>query len=160
MTIAYHEAGHAVIGRVLGIVCGPASIVPDATTAGHAVTQGPLTILDAWDARGRSRFNDLRSAYRASIMQAMAGREADRGNLTGDSGDRQDIEALLRRYDLDAAYFGLPCSNSTDFPLDRLRKATRGLCRRHRERIERIAQALLKHETLSPEKIDNLMRRS
>jgi hypothetical protein len=27
--VAYHEAGHAVIGRVLALPCGSATIVPD-----------------------------------------------------------------------------------------------------------------------------------
>jgi hypothetical protein len=37
---AYHEAGHAVIGRVLGMTCGGVTIVPDYEdrAAGHALT--------------------------------------------------------------------------------------------------------------------------
>jgi ATP-dependent Zn protease len=54
---AYHEAGHAVIGRVLGLVCGSVTIVPDAAGFGCATSKSPLATLDVWDARGRSRFN-------------------------------------------------------------------------------------------------------
>jgi ATP-dependent Zn protease len=165
---AFHEAGHAVIGRVLGLVCGSVTIVPDAVGLGCAATKSPLATLDEWDARGRSRFNgrDLRSVYRAYIMQLMAGREAAElccgpgGSFIGDGDDIRQIEHLIHcTYDLDCSYFDLPrCDPIGDFNLDRLRKATRGLCIRHREKIERVARTLVKHGTLSPEAIDTLMR--
>jgi ATP-dependent Zn protease len=166
---ACHEAGHAVIGRVLGLLCGSATVVPDAVGFGCTTVKSPLATLDEWDARGRSRFNgrDLRSIYRAYVMELMAGREAAElccgsgGSFVGDSDDIQQIDNLIyRTYHLDLSYFGLPpCNLSGDFSrLDRLRKATRGLCIRHREKIERVAQALIKHRTLSPEAIEALMR--
>ena len=39
--IAVHEAGHAVIGRVLGMECGPVTIVPDDDSLGHSITFDP-----------------------------------------------------------------------------------------------------------------------
>jgi ATP-dependent Zn protease len=166
---ACHEAGHAVIGRVLGVLCGPATVVPDAVGVGCTTVKSPLATLDEWDARGRSRLNgsrDLRSIYRAYIMELMAGREAAElccgsgASFVGDSDDIQQIDNLIHgEYPRDLSYFGLsPCNLSGDFNrLDRLRKATRGLCIRHREKIERVAQALIKHRTLSPEAIEALM---
>jgi ATP-dependent Zn protease len=162
---AYHEAGHAVIGRVLGLVCGSVTIVPDAVGFGCATTKSPLATLDVWDARGRCRLNgrDLTSVYRAYIMELMAGREAAElccgpgGDFIGDGNDIQQIDTLIHlTYDLDLERW--PSLPVGDFNLDRLRKATRGLCIRHREKIERVARALLKHCTLSPEAIDTLMR--
>ena len=166
---AHHEAGHAVIGRVLGIECGSVTIVPDAVGSGCANSKKPLATLDEWDARGRSRFNgrDLRSVYRAYIMELMAGREAAElccgpgGDFIGDGADIRQIETLIHHtYDRDlAGGLGLPGRDSNgDFNLDRLRKATRGLCIRHREKIERVARELLKCDTLSPGAIDALMR--
>jgi ATP-dependent Zn protease len=160
---AYHEAGHAVIGRVLGLLCGPATIVPDAGGFGCATIKSPLATLDAWDARGRCRCNgrDLTSVYRAYIMALMAGREAAElcfgpgGDFIGDSDDIQQIETLIHRYNLDREDW--PSPRVGDFNFDRLRKATHGLCIRHREKIELVTQALIKCRTLSPEAIDTLM---
>ena len=39
---AYHEAGHAVIGRVLTLSCGRATIKPDRAEAGHASPTTPI----------------------------------------------------------------------------------------------------------------------
>jgi ATP-dependent Zn protease len=166
---AYHEAGHAVVGRVLGLLCGSATVVPDVVGYGCTTIKSPLATLDEWDARGRSRFNgsDLRSIYRAYIMALMAGREAAElccgigGSFVGDGDDMQQIENLVHgSYHLDLSYLGLPrCDASGDFDrVDRLRKATRGLCIRHREKIERVAQTLIKDQSLSPNAIEALMR--
>ena len=51
-----HEAGHAVIGRVLTLACGPASIVPDDNSRGHAITADPYETLSQWERRGKVRF--------------------------------------------------------------------------------------------------------
>jgi ATP-dependent Zn protease len=164
---AYHEAGHAVIGHVLGLGCGSVTIVPDAVGEGCTTTKSPLATLDAWDARGRCRYNgrDLKSVYRAYIMGVMAGREAAElccgpgGDFIGDGDDIQQIETLIHRtYDLDRESWPSPSPRVGDFNLDRLRRAARHLCIRHREKIERVAQALVKRGTLSPEVIDALMR--
>jgi ATP-dependent Zn protease len=162
---SYHEAGHAVIDRVLGLVCGSVTIVPDAVGFGSATTKNPLATLDAWDARGRCRYKgrDLRSVHRAYIMGLMAGREAAElccgpgGDFIGDGDDIQQIETLIHRtYDLDLEIW--PSPRVGDFNLNRLRRAARHLCIRHREKIERVAQALVKRSTRSPEVIDALMR--
>jgi hypothetical protein len=127
---AYHEAGHAVIGRVLGLVCGSVTIVPDAVGFGCATTKSPQATLDVWDARGRCRLNgrDLTSVYRAYIMELMAGREAAElccgpgGDFIGDGNDIQQIDTLIHlTYDLDLERW--PSLPVGDFNLDRLRKA-------------------------------------
>ena len=56
---AYHEAGHAVIARVLTLASGPATIKPDYDegTAGFSITD--VNSCDAeWEKRGKARFLD------------------------------------------------------------------------------------------------------
>jgi hypothetical protein len=60
---------------------------------------------------------------------------------------------LIFQYDLDLAYFGIPRGDGDLDRLDRMRGATRHLIPRHREKIERVAQALLKHKTLSADQV-------
>src|ERR1700724_3994931 len=38
---AYHEAGHAVLGRILTLVCDSATIKPDHDSAGTSLTHDP-----------------------------------------------------------------------------------------------------------------------
>jgi hypothetical protein len=71
---AIHEAGHAVIGRVLGMICGGASVVEDHDSAGHSITEDPWDIGDRWKRRGK--FRDLHSVFVGRIMTFMAGSEA------------------------------------------------------------------------------------
>jgi len=54
---------------------------------------------------------------------------------------------------LRTCYFSLPRGDGDLDRLDRMRKATRHLVARHREKIERVAQALLKHKTLSADQV-------
>lgn len=58
---AYHEAGHAVIGRVLSVPCGDVTIVPDykKQTRGVAIVRSdPYELSDNWDERGKFRGRD------------------------------------------------------------------------------------------------------
>jgi hypothetical protein len=94
---AIHEAGHAVIGRVLGMICGHATVVQDDDSAGHAVTADPWFIHAAWEDRGK--FRDPSSVFRGRIMTFMAGREAEivcLGTCNGGDGDDR-YEISLKR---------------------------------------------------------------
>ena len=151
--IAYHEAGHAVIGRVLGMTCGVATIVPDyeALESGHAITNVDRSISD-WDARGRWRWVSM---FRARIMMLMAGRESeievfgkDADAQFGDACDLHEIDGSLDEANVDGSQ------------LDRWRMRTRGLVRRHRDAITKVATALLKHRVLSAEQIDEIVAAS
>src|SRR6266446_6649808 len=48
---AIHEAGHAVIGRVLGLTCDSATIIPneDEREAGHALIADPWKTHSDWE---------------------------------------------------------------------------------------------------------------
>jgi hypothetical protein len=153
---AIHEAGHAVVGRVLGLTCAEATIVADwnAMTAGYSKTFVERSIAD-WEARGRWR---PESMLRARIMMLMAGREAEIVLLgrhsVGDSDDRREIDLTLENSSFGYVYTG----DRPDHWLKRLRTRTRHLVRRHRNAIERVSVALLEHQELRPEVIDALVR--
>jgi ATP-dependent Zn protease len=149
-SIAYHEAGHAVIGRVLGMTCGGATIVPDyeVLEAGHALTNVERSISD-WDARGRWRWMSM---FRARIMMLMAGRESEievfgkaPDARFGDDYDLREIDVSLGEANVDGSQ------------LDKWRMKTRGLVRRHRDAITKVATALLEHRVLSAEQIDEIV---
>ncbi len=98
-------------------------------------------------------------------MMSMAGREAvleclgtrrsndrfDLGNLDNDRFDLADIDELGPKI-----YPGVSRAEWSR-RRDRLRRMTRVLVRRHHDRIERVARALLEHRTLSGKAIDALL---
>ena len=146
---AYHEAGHAVVGRILGLTCGDISIVADSkdATAGHAITHVERSVHE-WEQRGRWRY---RSLYRAGIMMLMAGREAEvvcLGHCEGGDGDDQYQIACHHHGEAEIAEEDLP----------RWRYRTRQLCLRHAEIIKRVAQKLLERKELDAKEVDALVR--
>jgi len=147
---AYHEAGHAVIGRILALPCGEATIEIDHDSSGHSVTADPWAIISEWERRGKARGYD--AAWHARIMTYMAGGEAQTALFgstpEGDGDDRYQIELMAEELDHWAALE------------PRLRKMTRMLVQRHRARIERVAEALLEQTTLTAEQLDELVGRS
>jgi len=156
---AYHEAGHAVIGRVLGLPCGQASIVEDHEdlTAGHSITGDPWQVIGAWEERGK--FRDIASVFRGRVITFMAGAEAEKefGFVPqGDYDDRYQIACML-----DSEIFLPTWSNEKrDRYEERLRAKTRSLVCRHRGSIGRVAQALREHETLQDDQIYELINRA
>jgi hypothetical protein len=150
-----------VIGRVLTLACGSATIKPDYKdrSAGVAECFGPYASLHEWAKRGKVR-DSANSAWIANIICLMAGAETDvellgspRSGL-GDGHDRRDIGILMERLvdPADDAEWGRVEA--------RLRAMTRVLVRRHRARIDRVAKALVAKTTLSAKQIDKLAGRS
>jgi ATP-dependent Zn protease len=153
---AYHEAGHAVIARVLTLASGYATIKPDYAeeTAGLHITAEPYACLHEWEKRGKVR-DQLDAVWHARIMTYMAGAESQAillgSELTGDSDDRHQIAWMAEEL----------CHSGPWERLEpRLRAMTRMLVRRHRARIERVAKALLAKTTLSAKQLDKLVGRS
>jgi hypothetical protein len=153
---ACHEAGHAVIGRVLTLPCGRATIRPNyaEAEAGHAITPEPYACLHEWRKRGHVR--DSRDAHlHARIMTYMAGAEAEKlllgTNSIGDVDDRKQIELMADELHRDTNWSRLE---------PRLRAMTRMLVRRHKAHIERVAKALLAKTSLSAKALDKLAGRS
>src|SRR5262249_43144222 len=73
---AIHEAGHAVVARVLGLDSGLPTIVPnfDLEEAGHHINRSPWKTLYEWEKRGLLH-RTVRRAVRGCIMMCMAGAE-------------------------------------------------------------------------------------
>jgi ATP-dependent Zn protease len=165
---AYHEAGHAVIGRVLTLICGGSTIKLDLEnlSAGCSITHEAWEAETEWDKRGKcSRRCFGGAAWRARIITFMAGAEAERvllgssGDGDGDTNDRYQILRMAEQLMMDALRSRKKEIDWTKLEL-RLRAFTRMLVRRHRARIERVAAALLERKTLSAEELDKLVGRS
>jgi ATP-dependent Zn protease len=153
---AVHEAGHAVIGRVLKQVCGPASIRPNPAEdeAGYSICADPYDTLGYWDDLGRWRGPDaLVSIICGRIMIYMAGRAAEEeffGSCAGGDGDdRRQINLMLDRL--------LPSDADVPHYAKRLRSHTQALVRRHRDAIACIAALLLARKTLQSEEIERAL---
>ena len=152
---AVHEAGHAVIGRALTMTCGWATIAADDDSAGHSITADPNLILFEWDRRGKWRGTadgGMRSVFVGRILTFMAGAEAEAEILGssqgGDADDRYQIALMLCEIEPEARH------EATE---GRLRRAARGLVRRHRADIERVADALMTREAMTGEEIDAML---
>jgi len=149
---AFHEAGHAVIARVMGLTCGAAAIIPDIgnNVGDYAMIDDPVTVTGHWYERGRYRKG--RTAYRGRILANMAGAETEKELLGwhpgGDDDDRRRILLVLEAAELDEKW---------DRCEPRMRALTRQLVRRHRAKIERVARALLKRRMLQGDEIDALL---
>jgi hypothetical protein len=132
--VAIHEAGHAVIGRVLGLQCGAADIVPI-----RGVRDGFSRVADPG--------NDP-SKIRATILGSMAAAEAEK--LFGcyvvgtDSGDLKNIAALACRSGIRVDHVAM-------------RSTARRLVRHHQNTIKRVAMALLLNDRLTAEAIGRLL---
>ena len=126
---ATHQAGHAVIARVLTLMCGGASIRPAGN--GHPMIHGPFECEGEWI--GRAKWRSGGAVYRARIIAFMAGTAAEIELLDTSQGDDGE----------DHGQIALMAKELYSCDLDRLRMMTRMLVRRHRDRIERVAAALL-----------------
>jgi len=151
---AVHEAGHAVIGRKLGLHMGQTTAVQENDSAGHSLVGEPYATLDRWwrEARHHREFG---SVVRARVMMLMAGAEAEIAilgqmqvvdDMTGDGEDRREIERVMESHPGDPA-------GDTD-RLIRMRRATRRLVLRHRADIERVTAELYRLGTISGTDLD------
>ena len=163
---ADHEAGHAVIGRVLGLSCGGVSIVTDEAEgeAGHAIIHDPLVTASRWESEFMAlveqgeiptKYRDPRSAFRGTIIARMAGAETENELLGsshgGDGQDRRDIECMA-----ELRYAELPIVLWMRYE-PRMRRQARRLVRKHHAKIERVARVLLDRQRLEASEIDTLL---
>jgi ATP-dependent Zn protease len=143
---AYHEAGHAVCGRVLKLRCGGATIVPNGLGFdGHAIVAAPLTIND--DLIKRGEYRDFRSSVLDKICVCLAGPQAETiafGDADA-SGDVRQIKQWQSRYYI------------SDADVERLRPQVHALLTKHWHSVEAVAAALLDRGTLSGEDIAALI---
>lgn len=148
--IAIHEAGHAVIGRVVTMLCGGASIVADEDSAGHSITADPYAVMMKWEER--EKWRGPASVWRGHIICTAAGAEAENeimgDHLGGDGDDRYQIALMLG---------AIADEGDHDRLESRLRRFARQLVRKHRADIEKVADALEGHGTLTADEIDALL---
>jgi hypothetical protein len=144
---AIHESGHAVVGRVLGLVCGKVTIAADyrTRTSGYGIIADPWVTINRWEQRGRYR--PPKAAFRGRILAYMAGREAEEELLGycpgGDDDDQYQIALMLMDlYPGEEAKFER-----------RLRGVARSLVRRHRPKIEALSRALIEHPSMSDKRV-------
>jgi hypothetical protein len=180
---AYHEAGHAVAHVMLGEDFDYVTIVPNDDSAGYIEMTRPADIVEAWQNGDRLDNARVTQYTEHELIGILAGSEAQRlffprcqwraghgiveavdltlphglgvkpkPNMTimTDGGDAQNAWRLvldLHDGDADVArehyvYLGF---------------RTRALVRAHRDKIDRVAQALLKHKTLSADQARTAM---
>lgn len=158
--IAIHEAGHAVIGRALGLVCGEVTIVPnfEEREAGYSIVSEPDETTDAWEIQGR--FRDNRTVLVARLLHAMAGAEAEieiLGRCEGGVGaDRREVDRILN----DIGYPETTGDAQADMERyeQRFRRHCRRLVRHHRDRIETVASMLLERRTIPGDELDDMIQ--
>jgi hypothetical protein len=94
-TTAYHEAGHALIGRVLNFPSGGATIKPNYKQGSWGVAHVEPPGVCLLECKKRGKLRDLATAERARIMVYMAGAETEAELLgrtaIGDGDDRLQI---------------------------------------------------------------------
>lgn len=145
---AIHEAGHAVIGRALGIPCGAASIVADEDSVGHSICPDPWEILAVWQNDQEKRYREYPHVLHARIITFMAGAAAEIeffGKCPGADGDDQHQVALMLELFPEADWDKLRV---------RLRRFTAQLVRRHRAMIDDVAKRLAETGCLSADQMD------
>lgn len=153
--IAYHEAGHAVVARAIGLPIERATIESDETSLGHVMpSKGVPEIAELWTRRKGHTLLDNEAWY-ADVMVSMAGREAEMmvlGFLRPDGGDRDD-RRLIRKSGRVLAW-DLPDFEKT------LRSCTMHTVMHLKRSIRGVAEALLGSETLGQKRVDQIIAKS
>jgi len=140
-----HEAGHGVVGTLLGLTRREANIKPWKRAAPFKV-KGVVT----FDAP------KTRRSLRASIVMAMANKEAEI-ELLGCSFEGEPDKYVrwrgIRPYRSDTRSINADPKRLRRVNLDRLRAECRALVGQHRRTIKRVADALRKKERLTGKEI-------
>lgn len=150
---AIHEAGHAVVGRALGVTCGDVSIDAEGDDhLGHSVMDDPRF---SWE-RGDGAKRPIADAFCIALY---AGAEAERIILgTADVGEGVDCE----RATACMAWAGVRGASFVDdeaFDRNeaRLRQRARQEIMRRRATIERVAAALVERRRLTNDQVTALI---
>lgn len=145
--IAYHEAGHAIAGRAMGLTIHEVSIVPDEDTQGRCKLAG-----DFFDFGATARLSrEDKRQFRALIIYALAGGIAE--NLASIH-QCTDISA----FDYQQAYeCAMRLSKNPDVYLAARKKETRNLLEMRWGEVQKVATALLKYDRISGDEIPAIL---
>ncbi len=152
--LAFHEAGHAVLGRVLGLPCGGATIIAaEEHELGHAVIDDPIRTWGRGD-------GPRRPLIEASCVCLYAGAEAERALLNvidefHDGPDCSKATSLISIIGVRGARF--VGDEVWERYEAKLRRRANQMVRSHASTVERLAELLLKIEAVSGSQIDALM---
>ncbi len=124
--------------------------------AGHSLLlDDAYEVFGRWQESPATWHRELRLVHRAYIIMVMAGAEAEDvllGHCSGDDGtDRRHIAHTVYSREPDIS------AEAWRRYEPRIRRQTRRLVREHRDKIERVAAALLKHGTLTGSLVDELI---
>jgi hypothetical protein len=125
-TIAYHEAGHAIISMKLGYKCLYVTIIPDGARLGHVCCENPLTAGD----------NKIEDALKVLIAASLSEAEHIGRSMWGDADDRKKAKSL-------ALLATEQNRQRADALMTRLVDETRTLVKIHWSEINELAQRLL-----------------
>jgi hypothetical protein len=136
--VAFHEAGHAVIARKLGLSCGMVTLEP--------AMNGPKAEI-AWRYYPKRPNATQEQANAAFAIAMYAGREAER-MICGEPEEGTD------RHDRELAHDAVGDDPGLE---SELRAWAAAMVQEHRETIEWFARALLQSGTLIPLEADSLV---
>jgi ATP-dependent Zn protease len=148
LRIAFHEAGHVIAARVLGMPINKATIIPEHDTIGHVKYANPLrdVKLDC------DSSDEARRRAERTIIIIFAGPAALRKYSPGSSrflharGDFEEAAELAGRID------------ATIEPLlERLNRMAEDLVEAHWHDVVIIAEALVKEQTLDHNRIEEIL---
>jgi len=126
-TIAYHEAGHAVISMTLGYRCLYVTIVPDGDRLGHVCCEDPLIA---------SHEDKIEHALKVLIAASLAEGKHFGCATWGDAEDREKAKSLaLLASDHD--------TGGAETLIDAMTGEARELVEQHWPEIEALAQRLI-----------------
>lgn len=146
---AVHEAGGAVVARMLGLTCGRATLVPDYEEPAEVAYFFEAVHAFEWRHHHSHRYRDDRAFWHGKIIATMAGAEAEReilgSCLEGNGHGRQ-------QWDLVGDNLGY--SDDWSKRAARLRRFARQLVKRHRSAILHFAKQLI-----AADQLDDLLAR-
>lgn len=150
--IAVHEAGHVVLGKILGIPVESATIEPTNQYVGMIVVPGRDELWDFWQRNGKDH-RSLKSAGIALILTAFGGLHATEELLGCYDSSDEDADAAFATQLVWATF----SDDEAERYIPRMRRQTRRLIRKHSNKIERVAATLVERRSLSTDELDELI---
>jgi ATP-dependent Zn protease len=156
LLLAYHEAGHAVVGIALGLAVKHVEIGREGTSLGRCLAPTPL----GYHAASR---REQRSIARDEILATYAGLAAER-LIDPDAPDYHGADDDEYAFDLSRQFEVMPrrCSyvgdDAHDAYLARLRREAGRLVLRHRSAIAALAETLLQRKRLEGPEVEAIVK--